>query len=157
MKTIRQKVEVYQIDFEQDVAIPVLPAKVKAGGYGSFESPVLDFPEDSIDLIKLLIRDRETTFFGVVTGDSMSSLGVFDKDLLIIQKGLMPQPNNTIVAYVQGEFYVKCFRPKFKQNSGALQSIELESKNEQYPNMFISDDDEFELWGVVTFNIHKLK
>jgi len=27
--------------------IPLLPAKVKAGGYGSFESPALDFPEDS--------------------------------------------------------------------------------------------------------------
>lgn len=58
----------FKVSDDETSLIPILPAKVKAGGYGSFKSPALDFPEDTIDLLKLLIRDKETVFFARVTG-----------------------------------------------------------------------------------------
>lgn len=154
---MKKHLQLFRLDSSSSQAIAVLPAKVKACGYGSFESPALDFPEDSIDLLKYLIKDKNTTFFGSVTGDSLNGIGIFDKDLLIIQKGLFPRENDIDVVFYAGEFFVKMFKPKYRENSLQLQEIELQSKNPSSSNMYITEDTDFELWGVATFNIHKLR
>lgn len=154
---MKSKIELFKLENEEKLIIPVLPAKVKAGGYGSFESPALDFPEDTIDLLKLLIKDKETTFFARVTGDSMNGIGVFDGDILIVQKGLFPRENDIVVVFYQGEFYVKRYKPKYKENSLRLEKIKLKSENPNYSDMDINEDTDFELWGVATWNIHKLR
>ena len=154
---MKSKIELFKLENEEKLIIPVLPAKVKAGGYGSFESPALDFPEDTIDLLKLLIKDKETTFFARVTGDSLNGLGVFDGDILIVQKGLFPRENDIVVVFYQGEFYVKRYKPKYKENSLKIESIKLKSENPNYSDMDINEDTDFELWGVATWNLHKLR
>ena len=154
---MKSKIELFKLENEEKLIIPVLPAKVKAGGYGSFESPSLDFPEDSIDLLKLLIKDKETTFFARVTGDSLNGIGVFDGDILIVQKGLFPRENDIVVVFYQGEFYVKRYKPKYKENSLKIESIKLKSENPNYSDMDINEDTDFELWGVATWNLHKLR
>ena len=154
---MKSKIELFKLENEEKLIIPLLPAKVKAGGYGSFESPALDFPEDTIDLLKLLIKDKETTFFARVTGDSMNGIGVFDGDILIVQKGLFPRENDIVVVFYQGEFYVKRYKPKYKENSLKIESIKLKSENPNYSDMEINEDTDFELWGVATWNLHKLR
>ena len=154
---MKSKIELFKLENEEKLIIPLLPAKVKAGGYGSFESPALDFPEDSIDLLKHLIKDKETTFFARVTGDSMNGIGVFDGDILIVQKGLFPRENDIVVVFYQGEFYVKMYKPKYKENSLKIESIKLKSDNPNYSDMDINEDTDFELWGVATWNLHKLR
>ena len=154
---MKSKIELFKLESDENVAIPMLPAKVKAGGYGSFESPALDFPEDTIDLLKLLIKDKETTFFAKVTGDSLIGIGIYDGDILIVQKGLFPRENDIVVVFYQGEFYVKRYKPKYKENSLRLEKIKLKSENPNYSDMDISEDTDFELWGVSTWNLHKLR
>ena len=154
---MKSKIELFKLENEEKLIIPLLPAKVKAGGYGSFESPALDFPEDTIDLLKLLIKDKETTFFARVTGDSLNGIGVFDGDILIVQKGLFPRENDIVVVFYQGEFYVKRYKPKYKENSLRLEKIKLKSENPNYSDMYINEDTDFELWGVATWNLHKLR
>ncbi|MFT3920046.1 LexA family protein [Cloacibacterium sp.] len=154
---MKSKIELFKLENDENITIPVLPAKVKAGGYGSFESPALDFPEDTIDLLKLLIKDKETTFFARVTGDSLIGIGVFDGDILIVQKGLFPRENDIVVVFYQGEFYVKRYKPKYKENSLRLEKIKLKSENPDYADMDINEDTDFELWGVSTWNLHKLR
>ena len=154
---MKSKIELFKLENEEKLIIPLLPAKVKAGGYGSFESPALDFPEDTIDLLKLLIKDKETTFFARVTGDSLNGIGVFDGDILIVQKGLFPRENDIVVVFYQGEYYVKRYKPKYKENSLKIESIKLKSENPNYSDMDINEDTDFELWGVATWNLHKLR
>ena len=154
---MKSKIELFKLENEEKLIIPLLPAKVKAGGYGSFESPALDFPEDTIDLLKLLIKDKETTFFARVTGDSLNGIGVFDGDILIVQKGLFPRENDIVVVFYQGEFYVKRYKPKYKENSLRLEKIKLKSDNPNYSDIDINEDTDFELWGVATWNLHKLR
>ena len=154
---MKSKIELFKLENEEKLIIPLLPARVKAGGYGSFESPALDFPEDTIDLLKLLIKDKETTFFARVTGDSLNGIGVFDGDILIVQKGLFPRENDIVVVFYQGEFYVKRYKPKYKENSLKIESIKLKSENPNYSDMDINEDTDFELWGVATWNLHKLR
>lgn len=154
---MKSKIELFKLESDDKITIPVLPAKVKAGGYGSFESPALDFPEDTIDLLKLLIKDKETTFFARVTGESLIGIGVFDGDILIVQKGLFPRENDIVVVFYQGEFYVKRYKPKYKENSLRLEKIKLKSENPNYSDIDINEDTDFELWGVSTWNLHKLR
>jgi len=154
---MKSKIELFKLENEEKLIIPLLPAKVKAGGYGSFESPALDFPEDTIDLLKLLIKDKETTFFARVTGDSLIGIGVFNEDILIVQKGLFPRENDILVVFYQGEFYVKRYKPKYKENSLRLEKIKLKSENPNYSDIDINEDTDFELWGVATWNLHKLR
>lgn len=154
---MKSKIELFKLENEEKLIIPLLPAKVKAGGYGSFESPALDFPEDTIDLLKLLIKDKETTFFARVTGDSLIGIGVFNEDILIVQKGLFPRENDIVVVFYLGEFYVKRYKPKYKENSLRLEKIKLKSENPNYSDIDINEDTDFELWGVATWNLHKLR
>lgn len=153
---MKKTIQLLKFTENEDFIIPVLPAKVKAGGYGSFESPALDFPEDSIDLLKLLIKDKETVFFAYVTGDSLNGIGVFDGDILIIQKGMLPKKNDIVIVFLDGEFYVKKYRPSFKENSSSLESITLKSENSEYSDLYISANSDFIYWGRATWNLHRL-
>jgi DNA polymerase V len=153
----KSNIHIFGLSNSTPLEIPILPAKVKAGGYGSFESPALDFPEDTIDLIKYLVRDKETTFFARVSGDSLNGIGVYNDDLLIIQKGLFPRDGDIVVVFYQGEFYVKRYLPQYKKDSFSLEEIRLKSENPNYDDMYINEDTDFQLWGVVTFNIHQLR
>ncbi|MFW2135455.1 LexA family protein [Chryseobacterium sp. TY4] len=87
---MKSQLQIFRLDEFESLLVPVLPAKVKAGGYGSFESSALDFPDDTIDLLKLLVKNKESVFFARVTGESLIGIGIFDNDILIIQKGMLP-------------------------------------------------------------------
>lgn len=153
---MNSKLQIFKFDEFENTLFPVLTSKVKAGGYGSFESAALDFPEDTIDLLKLLIKDKETVFFAKVTGDSLNGIGIFDNDFLIIQKGMLPKYDDVIVVFLDGEFYVKKYRPKYKGNSSELKNIRLKSENPKYSDLFVTEDSDFLFWGKVTWNLHNL-
>lgn len=153
---MKKTIELFRLEVFENVSFPVLTTKVKAGGYGSFESAALDFPEDTIDLLKILIKDKETVFFAKVSGDSLNGIGIFDGDILIVQKGMLPKYDEVIVIFLDGEFFVKKFRPNYKEKSGELKSIKLKSENPQYSDLYADENSDFIYWGRVTWNLHKL-
>ena len=154
---MKSQLEIFRLGQSENILFPVLSSKVKAGGYGSFESAALDFPDDTIDLLKILIKDRETVFFAKVSGDSLNGIGIFDGDILIVQKGMLPKYDDVIVIFLDGEFFVKKFRPKYKENSGELKSIKLKSENPNYTDLYADEESEFIFWGVVTWNLHNFR
>lgn len=153
---MKSSIIIFSAESFDDILFPVLNEKVKAGGYGSFESAALDFPDDKIDLLKLLIKDKETVFFAKVFGNSLNGIGIFDGDILIIQKELQPKYDDVIVVFLNGEFFVKKYRPSFKENSKELKSIKLKSENPEFSDLYVSQESEFLFWGKVTWNLHKL-
>ena len=154
---MKSQLEIFRLEQSENILFPVLSSKVKAGGYGSFESAALDFPDDTIDLLKILIKDRETVFFAKVSGDSLNGIGIFDGDILIVQKGMLPKYDDVIVIFLDGEFFVKKFRPKYKENSAELKSIELKSENPKYSDLYADENSDFIFWGVVTWNLHNFR
>lgn len=153
---MKSKLQIFRFDELESVLFPVLTSKVKAGGYGSFESAALDFPDDTIDLLKLLIKDKETIFFAKVTGDSLNDIGIYNNDFLIIQKGMLPKYDDVIVVFLEGEFYVKKYHPNYKENSSELKNIKLKSENPKYSDLFVNEESDFLFWGKVTWNLHNL-
>lgn len=114
-----------------------------------FPSPADDFIDRRLDLNGYLIKHPSATFFVRVNGNSMIGCGISSGDLLIVDRSLEPKDNSVIVAFLNGEFTVKRIRMKGKK-------ISLVPENTQYKPIQISEDMDFQVWGIVICVIKKL-
>lgn len=147
--------EIFRIDDSEAVVLPLLQKEVFAGsGYSSFESAALDFPDQKINLNELIIKDKDCTFFAIACGDSLNNIGIYNGDILVFEMGLEPRYNDLVIAYVDGEFYGKKFRPKYNDNN-QLESLKLHPENEAYDDMIITEENDSSMYGVITWSIHK--
>lgn len=72
-----------------------------------FASPADAYLEGRLSLDALLIHNRDSTFFVRAKGDSMSGAGVFDGDLLVVDKSLTPAFGSIVIAVIDGELTVR--------------------------------------------------
>jgi DNA polymerase V len=143
---MKTKVEIiYKPVFSTKYKQPLFETKVPAG----FPSPAGDYQEERLDLNKYLIKHPAATFFVRVGGDSMEGAGVHSGDILIVDRSLEPKDKNVVIAVINGELTVKRIRMKNKK-------IRLEPENVNYRSIQVSEDAEFEVWGIVTSVIHQL-
>ena len=127
----------------------LLPFHLQKVGAG-FPSPATDYVEDDIDLNSHLIKNIPSTFLIRVQGKSMSSIGINDGDLLIVDRSLNPKNFSTVVANVNEELVVKSFIKKQNQNFLTSGSKEITDK------INLIENPEVIIWGVVTYVIHAL-
>ena len=125
----------------------LLPFYLHKAGAG-FPSPATDYIEEDIDLNIHLINNAPATFVIRVQGKSMSSVGVHDGDLLIVDKSLKPKNFSTVIANVHDELVVKNF---IKEKELCFLSSEKSSFNDR---IIISENFDIVIWGVVTYVIH---
>ena len=123
--------------------LPFYIHKVGAG----FPSPATDYIEDDVDLNTHLIKNAPATFIIRVQGKSMVNVGIYDGDLLIVDRSINPKNSSTVIANVNEELVVKTF---------------IKGKNNNYlasgPNKIeLSENPNVIIWGVVTYVIHKLQ
>ena len=123
---------------------PLLASRVAAG----FPSPADDYVERTLDLNEEFIARPAATFFLRAGGCSMEGAGIYDGDLLIVDRSISPEPNMVIVAVVDGEFTVKRL---CKSSNGFV----LTAEHPSYPPISIEQDTEVCAWGVVTWVIHR--
>jgi DNA polymerase V len=112
-----------------------------------FPSPAEDYAEGPLDLNRHLIDHPAATFFVRVKGDSMTGVGIYSGDLLIVDRAINPTSGSIVIAVVDGEITVK----RFHQSRGR---ITLLPENPAYAPIEIHHDTDFEVWGVVTRAIH---
>ncbi len=134
--------EFYAPDFSTKLDIPLVDVGISAG----FPSPADDFIELTIDLNKHLIKHRDSTFFAKVKGHSMKDAGIFDGDLLVIDKSLAPQDGKIAICQIDGEFTVK--RIKIEKDS-----VWLVAENEAYQPIKVTEENELMIWGIVMHSI----
>ena len=124
-----------------------LPFYLHKAGAG-FPSPATDYIEEDIDLNIHLIKNIPATFIIRVQGKSMSNVGIYDGDLLIVDKSLKPKNFSTVIANVHDELVVKSF---IKEKDS--QFLSSRSKNFK-DKIIISEESNIFIWGVVTYVIH---
>ncbi len=124
-----------------------LPFYLHKAGAG-FPSPATDYIEEDIDLNIHLIKNTPATFVIRVQGKSMSNVGIYDGDLLIVDKSLKPKNFSTVIANVHDELVVKNF---IKEKN--LQFLSSDPKNLN-DKVIIGENSEVFIWGVVTYVIH---
>ena len=127
------------------LTIPFYLHKVGAG----FPSPATDYIEDDIDLNSHLITNAPATFIIRVQGKSMTNVGIYDGDLLIVDKSLNPKNFSTVIANVNEELVVKTLIKNKETNY-----LTSGSKNTS-DRINLTDNPEIIIWGVVTYVIHK--
>ena len=118
---------------------------VRAG----FPSPAADFIDVSIDLNKHLIKHPSATFYARAKGDSMKDAGIFDGDLLIVDKSIDPADGKIAICFINGEFTVK----RIKKEKDELWLIRA---NAAYQPIKIEEGGSLIIWGVVTHVIKSL-
>lgn len=117
---------------------------------GGFPSPAADFAVTRIDLAKELIPHPLCTFILRLTGDSMEGAGLFDGDLLVVDKILKPEHGDIVVADVDGEFTCKRLYMRHEQ-------FMLRPENATYPDIRPKEGQHIEIWGVVTSCIKRFR
>ena len=125
---------------------PLIKGTISAG----FPSPAEDYIELGIDLNKYLIKNPISTFFLRVSGSSMNNAGIYNNDLLIIDRSINPKPGHIVVALLDGEFTLK--RLIKKQDN-----YYLRADKENYPAINLYEYIDIEIWGVATYSIHELQ
>lgn len=130
---------------EEKVWLQVCSWKVPAG----FPSPAADHTRKRIDLNEHLIRNGDTTYIFKVKGDSMIDIGIYEGDSLLVDRSLDARHGNIVLAVLNNEFTVK----RLHKRGGV---IKLVPENPRYPTITVKEGEEFNVWGVVTYNLHKL-
>ena len=125
----------------------LLPFYLHKAGAG-FPSPATDYIEEDINLNIHLIKNAPATFVIRVQGKSMSNVGIYDGDLLIVDKSLKPKNFSIVIANVNDELVVKNF---IKEKN--LQFLSSGSKN-LGDKIIINPNSDIFIWGVVTYVIH---
>lgn len=142
------RLHILKADTSSSLPLPYADGGIKAG----FPSPAQDYMTESIDLNQMLIRQKETTFYARVDGDSMVGVGICDGDIAIIDKSLDAHNGDYVVAYIDGEFTIKQYK---LDDSHAC--AWLLPANRRYKPIKVTVDNDFRVWGVVTGVIRKFR
>ena len=115
-----------------------------------FPSPAENYVEEKLNLNSYLIKNKESSFFVRVSGDSMINVGIFDNDILIVDRSLYPKRQSIVIVSIDGELVIK------KLMKDQSKNYYLKSENSNYPNIKLNSNRDTVIWGVVTYVIHSL-
>lgn len=125
-----------------------IPLKIQLGITG-FESPCAEYSQLGLDLDSLLIDKPSSTYIGLAQGRSMEGVGIYDGDLIIVDRSLAVTDNSIIVCNLNSEFTCKILNTK-------NQTL-ISAKIDGIETYKLTSSDEFQIEGVVTrsIRIHK--
>ena len=126
--------------------LPVAGDCVRAG----FPSPAEDFQVERLDLTTILVSHPQATFFLRLRGDSMHDAGLFDGDLLVVNRALKPVNGDVVIAVVDGEFTCKTLWLKFGR-------MKLVAANPTYPEIVPKAGQTIAVWGALPASINRLR
>ena len=125
---------------DNPTTIPMFLSSVPAG----FPSPADDYVDRKLDLNEYLIKHPAATYFFRVSGQSLEPIGVFDGDLLIVDRAEQPKHHSLVLAIVDGEYICRIVD---------LRNRQLLAPNSCAPAIPVSDGSDMTIEGVVTHSI----
>lgn len=130
------------------LSLPFYDVRVVAGFPVPFDS---DERSQETDVLRLLCPHPEASYLIRVSGDSMIDAGVENGDIVIVDKSIRnPSPGEIAVCELNGEFTLKHF--VIEGGKGWLVPA-----NQAYPRIAVTEEDDFSIWGTVTYIIHKAR
>jgi DNA polymerase V len=141
MKSLSSPILVASSSIWLNLCIGCVPA-----GYPSLLS---EQAKELVDINGYLIRKEIATYIFRVQGNAMIDAGIFDGDVLVVDRSIEPKHNDIVLVTLNNEFIVK----RLYLQAGLIKLI---SENPIYPPLVIKERDDFAIWGVVTNSVHKL-
>jgi DNA polymerase V len=119
--------------------------KVKQAKFSGVEDGQL---KTTMDLNEQLIGNKTSTFFMRVNGDAMIGAGIFNGDLIIVDRSITVSNGRVIIAVLNGEMLIRRFEKNYNKirllpDTSRLSAIDVDPSGA-----------EFSIWGVVTYVIH---
>lgn len=111
-----------------------------------FPSPAHDHMESTISLDELMEIRSPHTYLARASGHSMIGVGIYDRDILIVDRSRLPEAGQIIIAALNGECMVKIFD---QRNGQTL----LRSANKEFPTRYLMEGDELGVWGVIHYSV----
>jgi DNA polymerase V len=113
-----------------------------------FTAAADDYMERGIDLNEQLVRNKPATFFMRVKGDAMIGAGIFDGDIVIVDRSIKAANGKVVIATLNGEMLIRRFEKTFNKirlipGTDRLAPIDIDNSSA-----------EFSVWGTVTYTIH---
>ncbi|MBL7743977.1 MAG: translesion error-prone DNA polymerase V autoproteolytic subunit [Chitinophagaceae bacterium] len=121
--------------------------QVKTANATGFGAAADDYMERGIDLNEQLIMNKPATFFFRMKGDAMQDAGIYDGDVLIVDRSLKAASGKIVVGSIDGDLFVRRFLKTFNKTF-------LQPENKKYRTMEVGEFVRFDAWGVVTCVIH---
>jgi DNA polymerase V len=134
----------FAVDDEIASTIPMFSDAVQAG----FPSPAEDHMDMDLNLNDHLVQNPSATFCVKAIGESMKDAGIQSGDIMIVDKSLEPSNRSIVLAVIDGEFTVK--RVNMNENE-----LYLMPENNSFSPIKITKEMDFQVWGIVTYIIHK--
>lgn len=122
--------------------------EVRAG----FPSPADEEPHEKLDLVRLLVRHPASTFFFRIGGTSMVEADMDEGDIIIVDRSVEPYNGCSAVCFIDGEFTVK----RVEMLDGKVRLMPANELNDKYKPIEVSPENQFMIWGVVTYTIKKM-
>lgn len=136
-------------------ALPANPPKsLTLCGQAScgFPLPAADYAIPDLSLDDLVgITATSSIFLMRALGDSMRDCGIYDGDILVIDKGKTARRGDIVVAVIGAEFVVK------RLDVDAQGHPQLLSENPAYKPIHLGEEEPFEVWGVCLWVLHSLR
>lgn len=121
----------------------VMPFKIVSAG---FPSPAQDYSEPELDLSKILQPNPTSTYIIRIKGNSMEEANMPDGCLAVVDRSIKPVSGKIVVAVLNGDFTVK-------RLVKAGRNWVLHPENPFYKPMLITEEMDFQVWGVITHTI----
>lgn len=137
----------HSIDSDEESYESSLLGDVKAG----FPSPAENIHE-KLDLIKLLVRHKASTFFFRISGVSMVDAAMDEGDIIIVDRAIDPYNGCKAVCFIDGEYTVK----RVEMADSRVRLMPANELNTAYKPIEVTPENNFIIWGVVTYTIKKM-
>lgn len=152
-ETIRQKEPDFSrigAAYKADQLEPLVMDKFDLRVVAGFPIPLNnDERAQKIDVLRMLCPYPEATYLISVEGDSMIDSNIQSGDILVVDKSNRnPSESQVAMCELNGEYTVKYVR----HHDGKCWLVPA---NRKYPEIEISEGDDFNVWGIVTFVIHR--
>jgi len=115
-----------------------------------FPSPADDYLQGSIDLNELLIAHPAATFLVRASGQSMVNAGIYENDILVVDRSIPPTQGKIVIAAMNGQLTVK------RLHQSSENELMLMPENPAFKPIVVKEGSEVYIWGVVTCVLHAL-
>ncbi|HAW44939.1 MAG TPA: DNA polymerase V [Sutterella sp.] len=129
------------------LSIPIAGSSVQAG----FPSPAESYAQDAIDFNDILVKCPPATFAVRAKGSSMVEAGIAEGDLLVVDRSIEARPGSIVIMRVNDEFTVK----RLLKNGDGIY-LHPENTSGEFTDIYPTEGDEWEIFGVVTFVLKAL-
>lgn len=135
--------------------LPIAPAATPLLLYREvscgFPSPAEPYAEKRLSLDELVQVRQPSMFLVRAMGDSMVGVGIHEGDILVVDRAREARSGDVVVACLANVYQFTVKRLRIEQGR-----VMLEPANPEYTPIVVDGEDELLIWGVCTWNLHRL-